>query len=92
MHFFFKLMYCWYLSDKYVDILPKIQKDPKKLCAFYEIALSYPEAEINNSKVRVKLGCKVNIYKRIAGKHGTFFLCSSSHIDLSEVSNNLPDL
>ena len=61
MHFFFKLMYCWYLSDKYVDILPKIQKDPKKLCAFYKITLSYPEAEINNSKVRVKLGGKVNI-------------------------------
>ena len=58
---FFKLMYCWYLLDTHVDILPKIQKDPKKLCAFYKIALSYPEAEINNSKVRVKLGGKVNI-------------------------------
>ena len=54
-------MYSWYLLDAHVDILPKIQKDPKKLCAFYKIALSYPEAEINNSKVRVKLGGKVNI-------------------------------
>ena len=54
-------MYCWYLLDTYVDILPKIQKDPKRLCAFYEIPLLYPEAEINNSKVRVKLGGKVNI-------------------------------
>ena len=85
-------MYFLYLLDLNVDILPEIQEDPKKSCAFYEIALLYPEAEINNSKVRVKLGGQVNIYEMIRGKHHTFFLCYSSHIDLSEVSNNLLEL